>query len=34
LCAVAALEKSNTGQREKEEVLFVLCSMKGDVVNV
>ena len=30
--AMAALEKNNIGQREKEEVLFVLFSMKSDVV--
>jgi hemoglobin len=28
--ALAALEKNNIGQREKEEVLFVLYSMKPD----
>jgi hemoglobin len=32
--ALAALDKNNIGQREKEEVLFILYSMKGDVVNV
>ncbi len=30
--AVDALEKNNVGQREKEEVLFILFSMKNDVV--
>lgn len=30
--AVAALEKNDVGQREKEEVLFILFSMKGQVV--
>jgi len=29
-----ALEKNNTGQREKEEVLFVLFSMRNDIVAV
>ncbi|WP_373088283.1 group 1 truncated hemoglobin [Sneathiella sp.] len=29
--AMDALEKNNIGQREKEEVLFILYSMKGDV---
>ena len=28
---LAALEKNNIGQREKEEVLYVLYSMKGDI---
>lgn len=32
--AMEALDKNNIGQREKEEVLFVLYSMKGDVVRV
>ncbi len=32
--AIDALDKNNIGQREKEEVLFILYSMKGDVVNV
>ena len=32
--AMDALDKNNIGQREKEEVLFILYSMKGDVVNV
>ncbi len=30
--ALEALEKNNIGQREKEEVLYVLFSMKGDVI--
>lgn len=30
--AMAALEKNNVGQREKEEVLYILFSLKGDVV--
>ena len=30
--AMAALDKNNIGQREKEEVLYILFSMKGDVV--
>lgn len=30
--AMDALEKNNIGQREKEEVLFILYSMKNDVV--
>ena len=30
--AMAALEKNHIGQREKEEVLFVLYSMKPDIV--
>jgi len=30
--ALIALEKNNIGQREKEEVLFVLYSMRNDVV--
>ena len=32
--AMNALEKNGVGQREKEEVLFILYSMKGDVVRV
>jgi len=32
--AMEALDKNNIGQREKEEVLFILYSMMGDVVNV
>lgn len=32
--ALLALEKNNVGQREKEEVLFILYSMKGDVVAI
>lgn len=32
--ALAALDKNNVGQAEKQEVLFVLYSMKGDVVRV
>ena len=32
--ALAALERHDIGQREKEEVLFVLYSMKGDIVRV
>ena len=32
--ALEALEKNNIGQREKEEVLFVLYSMKSDIVLV
>lgn len=30
--AMAALEKNNVGQREKEEVLFILFSMRADVI--
>ena len=30
--AMAALETNNVGQREKEEVLYILFSMKSDVV--
>jgi hemoglobin len=30
--AMAALEKNNIGQREKEEVLYIFFSLKGDVV--
>jgi hemoglobin len=32
--AIAALTKNNIGQREKEEVLFILYSMKKDIVRV
>ncbi len=32
--ALAALEKNNVGQREKEEVLYIFYSMKGDIVFV
>lgn len=32
--AMAALDRNNIGQREKEEVLFVLYSMKGDIMFV
>ena len=32
--AMAALDKNGIGQREKEEVLFFLYSLKKDVVNV
>lgn len=32
--AMKALEKNGVGQREKEEVLYILYSMKGDVVRV
>jgi hemoglobin len=32
--ALIALEKNNVGQREKEEVLFVLYSMKPEIVGV
>lgn len=32
--ALAALEKNNIGQREKEEVLYVLYSMKSEIVLV
>ena len=32
--ALEALQKSNIGQREQEEVLFVLYSMRSDVVLV
>jgi len=31
---MAALDKNNIDQRTKEEVLFVLYSMKDDVVHV
>lgn len=30
--AMAALEKNNVGQHEKEEVLYILFSLKGDVI--
>ncbi|MFT5181164.1 MAG: hemoglobin [Alphaproteobacteria bacterium] len=30
--AVAAMEKNNVGQREKEEVLYIFFSLKGEVV--
>lgn len=30
--AMDALEKNNVGQREKEEVLFILFSMKNDII--
>jgi hemoglobin len=30
--ALVALNKNNVGQREQEELLFVLYSMKGDIV--
>ncbi len=32
--SLAALEKNNIGQREKEEVLFILFSMRSDIVLV
>ncbi len=32
--AMAALDKNGIGQREKEEVLFMLYGMKGEVVHV
>jgi len=32
--ALQALQKNNIGQREQEEVLFILYSMRGDVVLV
>ena len=32
--ALQALEKNNVGQREKEEVLYILYGMKSDVVFV
>jgi len=32
--ALEALEKNNVGQREKEEVLFVLYSMKSEIVRI
>jgi hemoglobin len=32
--ALEALEKNNIGQREKEEVLYVLYSMKSEIVLV
>lgn len=32
--ALEALEKNNIGQREQEEVLFVLYSMRKDIVHV
>ena len=32
--AMAAMEKNNVGQREKEEVLFIFFSLKGEVVRV
>jgi len=30
--AMAALEKNNVGQREREEVIYILLSLKGEVV--
>ena len=30
--AMGALEKNNVGQREKEEVLYIFYSLRGDVV--
>lgn len=30
--AMAALESNNVGQREREEVIYILLSMKDDVV--
>ena len=32
--AMAALDKNGIGQREKEEVLAIFFSMKGDIVRV
>jgi hemoglobin len=32
--ALAALQKNNIGQREQEEVLYILYSMKSDIVFV
>lgn len=32
--ALKALQKNNVGQREQEEVLYILYSMRGDVVLV
>ena len=32
--ALKALDKNNIGQREKEEVLYVLYSMRGEIVKV
>jgi hemoglobin len=32
--ALLALDKNNVGQREKEEVLFILYSMRSDIVLV
>ncbi len=32
--SLAALEKNNVGQREKEEVLYVLYSMRSQIVRV
>ena len=32
--AMAALDKNGIGQREKEEVLFILYGMKGEIVHV
>ena len=32
--ALAALDKNGIDQRTKEEVLFVIYSMKGDVIGV
>ena len=31
--AVAAMEKNNVGQREKEEVLFILYSLKSQIIH-
>ncbi len=32
--ALAALDKNGIGQREKEEVLFILYGLKGEIVHV
>ena len=32
--AMAALDKNGIGQREKEEVLFILYGLKGEIVHV
>jgi hemoglobin len=32
--ALVAFERNNLGQREREEVLFVLYSMKSEIVGV
>lgn len=32
--AMAALDKNGIGRREQEEVLFVLYSMRGNIVHV
>jgi hemoglobin len=31
---MAALDKNGIGQREKEEVLYILCELKREIVRV